>query len=392
MEYRGIDVSSFQESVFWNEVQIFGIQFAMIRATYGTSGIDKRFHNNIIGISQTNIAAGAYHYCYAMNTDEAVAEANHFLDIVSPYKFYYPLALDIEEVSISELGKEKVTDIILAFTNTLREKKYYPMVYLNLSWVRNFVDLERISDLDIWLADWSSDLSYSKNVTIWQHSQDGEISGITGGVDLNTSFEDYPEIIKRLGLNNTAGSSEPSPEPNPEPGPSPEPNPNPEPSDRPVFYTVKNGDSLWSIAQRFLGNGDRYREIMALNGLNDETIYPGQVLRIPQGASAGYVLYRVRSGDTLWEIAQRFLGNGSKYTEIMSLNGLTNDMVYAGQILRVPVDSENVTITYTVRPGDTLWGIAQRFLGDGSKYTEIMNLNELANDKIKVGQKLKIPS
>lgn len=382
MEYRGIDVSSFQESIFWNEVQNSGIQFAMIRATYGTSGIDKRFHNNIIGIGQTNISAGTYHYCYAMNTDEAIAEANHFLDVVSPYKFYYPLALDIEEVSISELGKEKVTDIILAFTDTLREKNFYPIVYLNLSWVRNFVDLDRISDLDIWLADWSSNLSYSENVTIWQHSQDGEISGITGGVDLNTSFENYPEIIKKLGLNNTEGSSEPSPEPTPEP----------EPSDRPIFYTVKNGDSLWSIAQRLLGNGDRYREIMALNGLNGETIYPGQVLRIPQDSSAGYVLYRVRGGDTLWEVAQRFLGNGSKYTEIMSLNGLTNDMIYPGQILRIPADPESVTITYTVRPGDTLWGIAQRFLGDGSRYTDIMSLNELANDKIKVGQKLKIPS
>ncbi len=386
MEYKGIDVSSFQENIFWNEAANSGIQFAMIRATYGTSGIDKRFHNNIIGIGQTNIAPGAYHYCYAVNTDEAIAEANHFLDVVSPYKFYYPLALDIEEVSISELGKEKVTDIILAFTNTLREKKYYPIVYLNLSWVKNFVDLDRISDLDIWLADWSGNLSYNKNVTIWQHSQDGEISGITGGVDLNTSFENYPEIIKKLGLNNTM-----TPEtPNPTPEPTPEPNP--EPSDRPVFYTVKNGDNLWSISQRFLGNGDRYREIMALNGLNNETIYPGQVLRIPQDSSAGYVLYRVRSGDTLWEIAQRFMGNGSRYTEIMSLNGLTNDMVYAGQILRIPVESENVTITYTVSPGDTLWGIAQRFLGDGSRYTDIMSLNELANDKIKVGQKLKIPS
>ena len=381
MQYKGIDVSSFQENIFWNEVEKTGIQFAMIRATYGTSGIDKRFYNNIIGVGQTKIYAGAYHYCYAVTPDEAIEEANHFLDVVSPYKFYYPLALDIEEVSISELGKEKVTDIILAFTNTLREKKYYPVVYLNLSWVKNFVNLERISDLDIWLADWSGDLSYSKNVTIWQRSQDGEISGIIGGVDLNTSFENYPEIIKKLGLNNTTTS----------PMPNPTPDPTPEPSDRPVFYTVKNGDSLWSIAQRFLGNGDRYREIMALNGLNSETIYPGQVLRIPQDSSAGYVLYRVRSGDTLWEISQRFLGNGSKYTDIMSLNGLTNDMIYAGQILRIPVDSENVTITYTVRPGDTLWGISLRFLGNGSRYTDIMSLNELANDKIKVGQKLKIP-
>ena len=47
-------------------------------------------------------------------------------------------------------------------------------------------------------------------------------------------------------------------------------------------YTVKNGDTLWAIAQRYLGGGPKYKEIKILNALNSDTIYPNQVLKIPK--------------------------------------------------------------------------------------------------------------
>ena len=46
-------------------------------------------------------------------------------------------------------------------------------------------------------------------------------------------------------------------------------------------YTVKSGDSLWAIAAKYLGNGSRYTEIKSLNGLSSDTIHPGQVLKLP---------------------------------------------------------------------------------------------------------------
>lgn len=76
----------------------------------------------------------------------------------------------------------------------------------------------------------------------------------------------------------------------------------------------------------------------------------------------------------------------------MELNGLTTETIYPGQILRIPLNSEDLYIEYTVKPGDTLIGIATRLLGDGQRYNEIMQLNNLSNDLIYPGQILKIPS
>ena len=84
----------------------------------------------------------------------------------------------------------------------------------------------------------------------------------------------------------------------------------------------------------------------------------------------------------------------------MDANGLTNDMIYPGQILKIPAENsggvnsnsvENEYQTYMVKQGDTLWKIAQNLFGDGNKYSEIMNLNSLPNGNLQVGQILKIP-
>lgn len=132
------------------------------------------------------------------------------------------------------------------------------------------------------------------------------------------------------------------------------------------LYKVKKGDTLWKIAHKLLGDGNRYGEIMALNGLHSDTIYPGMQLQIPgtdtggqtgsqgkpdgsagtgkpggQTGSSGNInastrSYTVKAGDTLWKIAETQLGSGRRYTEIRELNQLDGDTIYAGQILRVP--------------------------------------------------------
>lgn len=104
------------------------------------------------------------------------------------------------------------------------------------------------------------------------------------------------------------------------------------------LYTVQKGDSLWKIAQKTLGDGNRYREIMSLNSLTSTTIHAGLVLQIPSGTSsqASTQTYTVKKGDSLWKIAQSLLGNGARYKEIMVLSGLTSTTIHVGQTLTIP--------------------------------------------------------
>lgn len=104
-------------------------------------------------------------------------------------------------------------------------------------------------------------------------------------------------------------------------------------------------------------------------------------------------IYTVKSGDTLIGIAKKVLGDGNRYGEIQKLNGLVSTIIYVGQKLKIPVEGESAAkiLTHTVKSGDTLWGIAQLYLGNGARYKEIMQFNNLSSDAIRIGQVLKIP-
>ena len=97
-------------------------------------------------------------------------------------------------------------------------------------------------------------------------------------------------------------------------------------------YVVRSGDTLWLLAQRY---GTTVDAIKRLNGLTSDNLSIGQALKIPAGASTGgaYFEYTVRSGDTLWLLAQRF---GTTVDAIKSLNGLSSNILNIGQVLRIP--------------------------------------------------------
>ena len=115
--------------------------------------------------------------------------------------------------------------------------------------------------------------------------------------------------------------------------------------------------------------------------------YLGAENVIPPGVDAGITEYVVRSGDTLWLLAQRY---NTTVDAIKRLNGLTSDMLSIGQILKIPSTTPPVTyFEYTVRSGDTLWLLAQRY---GTTVNAIKNLNGLSSDMLNIGQVLRIPN
>jgi LysM repeat protein len=104
-----------------------------------------------------------------------------------------------------------------------------------------------------------------------------------------------------------------------------------------TYYTVQSKDSLWLIGKTF---GVTVATIKELNGLTSDLIYPGQKLQILQSSAVvqstvqpSYITYTIKKGDTLWLLAQRY---DTKVDTIKALNGLTSDLIYQGQQLRIP--------------------------------------------------------
>lgn len=96
-------------------------------------------------------------------------------------------------------------------------------------------------------------------------------------------------------------------------------------------YTVQRGDTLSGIAAKY---GTTYQKLASYNGIaNPNVISVGQKIKIP---GSGVRTYTVKSGDSLWAIAAKQLGDGSRYNEIKTMNGLTSNTIYAGQTLKLP--------------------------------------------------------
>ena len=202
MSVNGIDVSKWQGSINWDKVKNSGIKFVMVRASYGKSQKDRYFDENVANAQKAGLDTGAYHYCMALSEEEAVKEADFFISIIKKYEFSYPVAVDMEDASLTNLSKDKITDITLAFLARLKEFNFYPMVYANKYWLTKYLDVKRLNDYSIWLAEYRDGAyTYSGKVDIWQKSSTGIVDGINGNVDMNISYTDFPKIIKSGGYN-----------------------------------------------------------------------------------------------------------------------------------------------------------------------------------------------
>ena len=160
-------------------------------------------------------------------------------------------------------------------------------------------------------------------------------------------------------------------------------------------YTVQRGDSLYSIARLYNTTVDAIKQF---NGLTSDLLSIGMVLQIPAldgNDSSGYVNYTVKKGDTLYSIANQY---GITVSELKALNHLTSDQLSIGMMLKVPGTgvilecygtnyTEPTYITHTVVRGDNLYSLASRY---GVSVDSIKRLNNLTSNLLSIGQVLKI--
>jgi GH25 family lysozyme M1 (1,4-beta-N-acetylmuramidase) len=211
MEFRGIDVSKWQGNIDWNRVKASGVDFAILRAGYGSvsSQKDVTFEDNYQNAKAAGIPVGAYHYSYAKDIAGAKREAQTFLEWIKGKQFEYPVVFDIEESATYNLGKNTVSEIIKTFCSIVEAAGYYVSVYTNKNWLDHVVSDEVKSKYDTWLAQWTSTPSYIGPYGMWQYTSSGVVDGISGRVDMDIAYKNYPEIIKRKQLNGWSGADVP---------------------------------------------------------------------------------------------------------------------------------------------------------------------------------------
>ena len=149
------------------------------------------------------------------------------------------------------------------------------------------------------------------------------------------------------------------------------------------IYTVKPGDTLYSIAR---DKGTTVDEIKALNNLNSNTLTIGKLLKLPSPTLPDDT-YEVKRGDTLYSIAARY---GLTTNELKEANNLDSNILSIGQLLKIPTKEDATSeSTYIVKKGDSLYSIAREF---NTTVDEIKKVNNLLSNLLSIGQELKLPT
>lgn len=349
-EIRGIDVSKWQGEIDWKKVKAAGIKFAMIRLGYGSSkgdacGLDGYFEKNVKNAIAAGIDIGCYFYSYATSVAAAKKEAAYVINVLQKYKgvFTYPVAFDLEDKTQQGLGKQVLTDMVIAFGDAIEKAGFYCSLYSNPSWMKSYLDADRVKRFDLWLAHWTDKTNYAGAYGMWQNSSSGKVNGINGNVDTDFAYKDYPTIIKGKKLNGFTGSGQ-------QPTVPDQPDPEPE-------TTLKVGDLVKITGSKYYGgqnipswvkaknwyvrqiNGYRVVIDKSEDGQNAicSPVHASGLQLVRRGTDAGTAqIYTVVKGDTLWGIAKKLLGSGYRYTEIVKLNGLKSSVIYSGQKLKIP--------------------------------------------------------
>lgn len=190
----GVDVSSHQQDVDWEQVAEAGVEFAMIRIGYRgtTSGgtyYDDYADANLRGASAAGLKVGAYYFSQAISSEEAREEAEACISFLSDYNLDMPVVFDWEYVSedarTANVGTETLIACAQTFCDTLNDAGYESMIYFNPDLAQTRLDLRQLTDYPFWLAMYTDQMNYPHQIDMWQYTASGNVPGIAGDADLN---------------------------------------------------------------------------------------------------------------------------------------------------------------------------------------------------------------
>lgn len=271
------------------------VDHVIIRTQYGSRRVDRHYRTHHKAFQSRGIPTSAYAWVRGISIGDMEQEARDFYQRTvefAPEVWY----LDVEERSMKDMRSG-----VSAYVRQLRKLGAERVgIYIGHHLYRLFnLNLDE-ADV-IWIPHYGRntgkvDSKPAYPCDLHQYTSKGRLDGYDGYLDLNRRMDRVKEVQDT--------------------------------------YSVQAGDTLWGISKIF---GVTIRDLVEWNGIRDPNlIRVGQVLRIkdPAGASKGDILYRIRPGDTLSEIAQRY---GVRMGDIVKLNGIQDpDKIYAGDKLLIP--------------------------------------------------------
>lgn len=369
--YEGIDVSSYQGEIDFKKVKEDGIEVVYIKASEGTYYIDPYLERNYKMAKENGLKVGLYHYVVARTEEQARREAQFFVARASGKNLDCKLAMDFE--SFGNLTKSEINRIGLVFlkeVERLSGKK--AILYSNAYTASNIWDGEN-TNYPLWVAEYEVERPVNSGTwdswAGWQYTDVGEVRGINGYVDRDKFtkkvFLDDTSVVPPINPPEEGGGTDPTPE-------------------KTKRITIRWGDTLSALAIKY---NTTVSELVRLNNIaNPNLIYAGATLLVPangagDNSSGGgsTETYTVKSGDTLSHIAQRY---NTTVAQIASDNNIQNiNLIYPGQQLQVRSECRYDCghRIYTVRRGDTLWSIARRY---NTSIANIVRLNRIQNPNL----------
>lgn len=295
---NGIDVSKWQGVIDWKIVKA---DFCIIRAGIGTAK-DVKFEANYAGCKSAGIPCGAYWYLKSTTPDAARREAAACISTLSGKCFEYPIYADIEMSAQFKLGRDACTAISEVFCEELEKAGYFVGLYSSKSHLENYFTEAIRQRYAVWVAHYAKSTSY-KGAGMWQKSDKGSCKGITGNVDLDECYIDYPAIIKAVGKNGFTAADEKQTA-----GTAPEP---PESLLLPVSEVARQ------VIGGEWGNGAERVQRLTAAGYDYKAIQTevNRLIVTPSTHSAR--THTVRQGDTLSALAKRY---GTTVSAIVAAN------------------------------------------------------------------------
>lgn len=307
---KGIDISHHQSGIDLSKIDT---DFVICKATEGVGYTDNCCDKFYQQAKKLGKKLGVYHFARPDLRNTAKAEADWFVSQTKGYHKEAILILDWESGDLSNVTWAKQwLDRVKELTGVK------PLIYMSASVMRSN-DWSSVvkADYGLWVANYGTNngtaqesvfnkypLKYWTFYALWQYTSTGKLSGYSGNLDLNYFSGDKEAWDKYAGGSPSTGNTS-----------------------KPVEKSVD--ELAQEVIQGKYGNGQDRKN--ALGSRYDEV--QAKVNEMLGISKAEY--YTVKKGDSLWKIAEKYYGNGNQYPKIKELNGLTSDTIYPGQKLRV---------------------------------------------------------